>query len=100
MITTKQRAYLRGLANKIEPIVQIGKGEVGENLVKQVSDALAARELVKGSCLETASVTPREAVQFFAEQCDAEIVQVIGRRFVLYKPAKKPVIVLPEDKKA
>lgn len=96
MITTKQRAYLRGLANTAETILQIGKNGIDENTVKQVNDALEARELVKGRCLENSGITPREAVQHLAEVCNAEIVQVIGWRFVLYRPAKKPIIVLPK----
>lgn len=95
MITTKQRAYLRGLANKELSILQIGKNGIDENVVEQFNDALRARELVKGTCLETSGMTSREAVRALAELCDADIVQVIGNKFVLYKEAKKPKIILP-----
>ncbi len=96
MITSKQRAYLRGLANPIDTILQIGKGGIGNNLTKQVDDALTARELVKLRCLETADITPREAAGVLARACGAEIVQVIGTRLVLYRSAPKdPQIVLP-----
>lgn len=95
MITTKQRAYLRGLANRIEVILQIGKNGIDDNVVKQANDALAAREIIKGSVLENSDFNAREAVQALADLCNADIVQTIGRRFVLYKPAKKPKITLP-----
>lgn len=96
MITSKQRAYLRGLANSTETILQIGKGGIGDNLKKQVDDALTARELIKLRCLETADVTPREAAGTLAEATGADVVQVIGARLVLYRPApKEPKIVLP-----
>lgn len=95
MITTKQRAYLRGLANKEQSILQIGKNGLDENVIEQFSAALNARELVKGTCLETSGMTSREAVTELAAACNAEIVQVIGTKFVLYKKGKKPKIVLP-----
>ena len=96
MITTKQRAYLRGLANTYDTIIQIGKGGVTENTVKQMREALAARELVKARCLESAMLSPRETAQDLARKCGADIVQVIGTRFILYRPAKEPKIVLPQ----
>ncbi|MBQ7047874.1 MAG: YhbY family RNA-binding protein, partial [Clostridia bacterium] len=70
MITTKQRAYLRSLANGIETIMQIGKGGITENLVKTVSDALEARELIKLSVLETAPFTPKECMAELTEALD------------------------------
>ena len=95
MITSKQRAYLRGLANPIDTILQIGKSGINEMLVKQVDDALTARELIKLRVLENAPVLPREAAVELAEILSAEVVQVIGTRFVLYRAnPKEPVIVL------
>ena len=92
MITSKQRAYLRGLANKITPIFQIGKGGISDMLVQQVNDALKAREMIKLRVLENAPVFAREAAQELAEKCGAEIVQVIGSRFILFKRnPKKPI---------
>ncbi len=85
MITSKQRAYLRGLANGIPTIMQIGKGGIGENLVKTVSDALEARELIKLSVLENSMETPREVANALAEATDAEVVGVIGRKVILYR---------------
>lgn len=95
MITTKQRAELRGMANKIDTIFQIGKGGIGEMLTGQVNDALKARELIKLRVLENSIYTAREAATELAEKTGADIVQVIGTKFVLYKRnEKEPVIVL------
>lgn len=95
MITSKQRAKLKGLANSIDTILQVGKGGIEENLVIQVSDALKARELIKMRALETAPMDAGEAARALAEMTKSEVVQVIGTRFVLYKRnEKKPVIEL------
>ena len=85
MLTSKQRAYLRGLANGIPAIMQIGKGGISDNLVKTVSDALEARELIKLSVLETAEYTPREAAEGIADALNAAVVGVIGRKVILYR---------------
>lgn len=85
MITTKQRAKLRGLANTEDTILQIGKGGIVDTTVTQVDDALTARELIKLRCLETAPLSAREAAQNLAERLNAEVVQVIGTRFVLFR---------------
>lgn len=95
-MTSKQRAYLRGLANTYDPIVHIGKGGLSDALIKQADDALEARELIKGRVLETAPGTVRESAEEIAAAVGAETVQVIGRTFVLYrKRAEEPTIVLP-----
>lgn len=92
MITTKQRAALRGYANTLETILQVGKGGVTPTILKQLNDALTARELVKGKVLENAPCTAREAAQALAEAAECDIVQVIGSRFVLYRAnPKKPI---------
>ena len=99
-ITSKQRAFLRGLAMNEDTIIQIGQGGVTDNLVMSVVDALKARELVKGKVLESSMLTAREACDALAEACGAEQVQVIGTKFVLYKRnAKEPKIELVKDKK-
>ena len=89
MITTKQRAQLRSLANNIEPILHIGKGGINENLVKQADEALTARELIKGTCLETSPLTAREALEALCELTRAEPVSQVGRRFILYRKNHK-----------
>ena len=95
-MTSKQRAYLRGLANTMEPILHAGKGGISDTMIKQADDALTARELIKGRVLETAPATSREAAEQLAQAVNAEVVQVIGRNFVLYRRNEKdPQIVLP-----
>ena len=99
MLTSKQRAYLRSLANPIDTIVMVGKSGMSPELVKQADDALTARELIKGRALETAPLSPREAAEELAKETNAEVVQVIGTRFVLYRRLpKEPKIVLPKAK--
>lgn len=89
MLTSKQRAYLRGLATNEPTIMQIGKGGIGENLVKTVSDALEARELIKMSVLENCDWTAREAADELAEAVGADVVGVIGRKIILYRESEK-----------
>ena len=99
-LTSKQRAFLRGLAMNEETIIQIGKGGITDNLVASALDALTARELVKGKVLESSMLTAREACDELAERCGAEGVQVIGTKFVLFKRnAKEPKIELPKEGK-
>lgn len=89
MLTSKQRAYLRGLANDYDTILQIGKGGISEQTIIQINDALAARELIKIRTLETAPVSTREAADSIAQQVGCDVVQVIGSKIVLYKENKK-----------
>ena len=99
-ITSKQRAQLRGLAMEEDTIIQVGKGGITENLVASVNAALKARELVKGKVLENSMLTAREACDALCRACNAEGVQVIGTKFVLYKRnEKEPKIQLIKDKK-
>ena len=89
MLTSKQRAFLRSKANQMETILQVGKSGVGETLVKQVDDALTARELIKMRVLENSLLTAKEAAIELAEQTGADVVQVIGTRFVLFRRNNK-----------
>ena len=102
-LTSKQRAYLRGLANTLEPIVIIGKDGIGDNLIKQANDALEARELIKCRVLENSMLTAREACDELSALTRSEQVQVIGTKFILYRPThkkdKKDKILLPKAKK-
>ena len=84
-ITSKQRAYLRSLANGIDTILHVGKEGISENLIKQADSALAKRELIKGRVLENSIYTAREAGQEIAQATDSICVQCIGSRFVLYR---------------
>ena len=94
-LTSKQRAQLRGLANTLDTIVQVGKDGINENLVKQVDDALEARELIKCRVLENSMLTAREACQELSVLTRSEGVQVIGTRFVLYRTSYS----LPREKR-
>jgi len=85
MLTSKERAYLRGLANGLPAIMQIGKGGIGDNLIKTVSDALEARELIKMSVLENCMETPKEMANALAAATGADVVGVVGRKIILYR---------------
>ncbi len=89
MLTGKQRAYLRRLANGLTPVFQIGKGGITDTLIAQLANVLEARELIKVTVLETALLDTREACNEIAEALRAEPVQVIGSKFVIYKRAAK-----------
>ncbi len=89
-LTTKQRAYLRAQATHIDTIMQIGKGGVGEGMVKTVVDALEARELIKMKVLENSGEYPRDLGEELAAACGAELVTVIGNKIVLFRPATDP----------
>lgn len=100
MLTSKQRAYLRSLATNCDTILMVGKGGMNEQIIKQAVDAIKKRELIKGRVLESAGITPREAAEEIAAEIKAEVVQVIGTKFVLYKRnEKEPKIELPKAKK-
>ena len=104
-LTSKQRAQLRGLANGIDTILQIGKDGLGDNLVKQAEDALEARELIKGRVLDNnINYDARSAAEELAKATRSEEVQVIGTKFVLYreshsKPKEKRIQLLKDRKK-
>ena len=97
-MTTKQRAYLKGLAMTMDPIFQIGKSSMTPEFTKAIAEALEARELIKISVLQNCLDDPRQMAEVLAERTHSEVVQVIGRKIVLYKEGKdnKKKIVLPE----
>ena len=88
MLNSRQRAQLRGMANDFETILQVGKGGINENTVKQAQDALEARELIKVKILETCPTNVRDTANSLAESTNSDVVQVIGFKFVLYKESK------------
>ena len=102
MITSKQRAQLRGLAMSEDTIIQVGKGGINDNLIASVNAALKARELVKGRVLENSMLSAREACDALSEACKADPVQVIGTKFVLFKrnPNDPKIELVKEKKKA
>ncbi len=96
MLTGKQKRYLRSLGNEMDPILFIGKEEITENVIKQAGDALEARELIKGRVLQNCADVPQNIAARLAEAVQAELVQVIGRNFLLYRMAQdKAKIELP-----
>ncbi len=96
MLTSKERAYLRSLAQKLNPIFQLGKSGISDEICLQLGNALTARELIKVHVLETCPYTAREAADAIAGVLDADVVTVIGTKFVLYRESQeKKKIELP-----
>ena len=95
-MTTKQRAYLKGLAMNLDPIFQIGKSSLIPEITEAISEALEARELVKIHVLKNCLDDPKELAQVLAERTHSQVVQVIGKKIVLYRESKdKKKIILP-----
>ena len=96
-MTSKQRAYLKGLAMTMDPIFQMGKSSLTPENTKAIDEALAARELIKISVLQNCLDDPRQMAEVLAERTHAQVVQVIGRKIVLYREGKKEKkkIILP-----
>jgi RNA-binding protein len=89
MLTSKQRAYLRGLANTLEPVLIIGKGGLNDNMMTDIDAALEARELIKIKILNNSMAEPKEVSIEIADRIGADVVQVIGGKFVLYKQSRE-----------
>ena len=93
---SKQRAYLKGLASTLEPIFQVGKGSVTPEVIDAIAESFNTRELIKLSVLKNCLDDPRSIAEVIAERTRSQVVQVIGKKIVLYKPDKKnPKIILP-----
>ena len=96
-MTSKQRAYLKSLASTMDPLFQIGKGSVTPEVVEAISEAFNNRELLKIAVLKNCMDDPRAIAEVVAERTRSQVVHVIGKKIVLYKPDKKnPKIVLPQ----
>ncbi|NMB02262.1 MAG: ribosome assembly RNA-binding protein YhbY [Firmicutes bacterium] len=96
MLTSKQRAYLRGLGNELDPVFQIGKGGLSEEIITQLDAVLEARELIKVKVLKSCLEDPADLADEIAEALDCDVVQKIGKSFLLYREAmEKPQIQLP-----
>lgn len=89
MLTSKQRARLRSLATSLDPIFQVGKSGISEEMCIQIGNALEARELIKARVLDNSGYTAREAAEVIAEETGSEVVAVVGLKFVLYRESKK-----------
>ncbi|GAA4653154.1 ribosome assembly RNA-binding protein YhbY [Anaerocolumna aminovalerica] len=99
-MTSKQRAYLKGLAMNIDPIYQVGKSSITPELTIGLNEALEARELVKIHVLKNCLDDPKEIANILGERTHSEVVQVIGKKIVLYRESKnKKKIELPKEKK-
>ena len=96
MINGKQRSYLKGLAQKENVIIHLGKASLTPEVTQNIEEALAARELVKIGILKNCDDDPNEVADTVAARTHSDVVQVIGRKIVLYRPAKEPKIVLPK----
>ena len=89
MITSKQRAYLRGLSQNLDTIFQIGQGGITEEICTQISNALEARELIKARVLDNSGYTAKEAAAEISEAIECDVVSCVGTKFVLYKESVK-----------
>ena len=87
-MTTKQRAYLKGLAMTMDPVFQVGKNSITPEVTEAVREALAARELIKVAVLKNCADYPKEMAQLLAERTQSQVVQVIGKKIVLYKEGR------------
>ena len=97
-MTSKQRAYLKGLAMTMDPIFQFGKNSLTPENTKAIAEALEARELIKINVLQNCADDPKEIAQIVAERTHSQVVQVIGKKIVLYKESKdNKKIELPKD---
>ncbi|WP_069649240.1 ribosome assembly RNA-binding protein YhbY [Caloranaerobacter ferrireducens] len=89
MLTGRQRSYLKSIANGLDPIIQIGKNGISENLIKQIDDALEAREIIKVKILNNSLLETKETANEIARLTNSEFVQSIGNKFVLYRESKE-----------
>ncbi len=96
MLNSKERAFLKGLANKEKALFQVGKNEVSPDVVASINECLDKRELIKISVLENCESSPREVADLLGGRTRSDVVTVIGRKIVLYRPAKEPIIKLPK----
>lgn len=95
MLTGKQKRHLRGLGHGLKPVILIGKKEVDQALVAETEAALACHELIKVKVLENCPLDRHEAAEALSEATGSDLAQVLGKTFLLYRSAEKPVIVLP-----
>ncbi len=99
MLTGKQKRHLRALGHSLKALILIGKKEIEDALIAETGAALEHHELIKVKLLESCLLDKHEAAETLAEACGAEIAQILGRTFLLYRPADPPVITLPRPDK-
>lgn len=95
MLNGKQKRHLRALGHKLKPLIQIGKKEIENALIDETNAALDHHELIKIKLLESCLLDKHEASETLSEACNAEVAQILGKTFLLYRPAKTPIIILP-----
>ena len=98
MLTGKQKRFLRALGHSLNPVIMVGKGEVGEALIKETSEALAAHELIKVKVLESCAMDRHDVAANLAAACSADVAQVLGRTLLLYKKGDTPKLQLPASR--
>lgn len=98
MLTGKQKRFLRGLGHSLNPVITIGKGEISDPLIRETDEALAHHELIKVKILESCILDRHEVADELATVCKAEVAQVLGRTFLLYRTAEEPKLELPKGK--
>ena len=96
MLTGKQKRHLRALGHKLKPLIQIGKKEIEAALIAEANVSLDHHELIKVRLLESCMLDKHEASETLAEACQADVAQILGKTFLLYRAAKTPVIILPK----
>lgn len=96
MLTGKQKRFLRGLGHNLQAVVLIGKSEITESVMNETDSALEHHELIKIKLLDSSMTDRREAAEHLASSLNAEIAQILGRTFLLYRKSKKPKIDLPK----
>jgi len=99
MLSGKQKRHLRALGHSLKPVIHIGKKEIEEALIKEANAALDCHELIKVKLQESCPLDKYEAADMLAGSCSADIAQVLGKTFLLYRPATPPVIALPKADK-
>ena len=99
MLTGKQKRHLRALGHILKPVILIGKKEIEDALVHEANAALDHHELIKIKLLESCLLDRHEASAMLADACGAEVAQILGKTFLLYRPATPPVIILPKTDK-
>ncbi len=96
MLNSKQRKFLTAKANSVKPIYNVGKSSLTPEIVKGIDEALEARELIKVSILKNCMDDPKEIAEIISERTHSDVVRIIGKKIILYRAAKKPVIELPD----
>ena len=99
MLTGKQKRYLRALGHSLKPVIQVGKSDVSEALIRETGEALASHELIKVKVLESCLMDRHSVAEELCNACEADLAQVLGRTLLLYKPAKEPKLELPKAEK-